>query len=161
MIPFNDGLINTFEIKKAYRGLPEGRYALVELYCDNPDCNCQGGAIEILAFDNINKCNFDSILALIDFSWGNKLNTSWKFRLHDDSPKTRMAKTLLKAFKIKIKQDKAYADSLIRHYQMVKGQIKDIPKEQAPSASKLIKIGRNDPCSCGSGKKYKKCCLNK
>ena len=21
------------------------------------------------------------------------------------------------------------------------------------------KIGRNDPCSCGSGKKYKKCCL--
>ena len=23
------------------------------------------------------------------------------------------------------------------------------------------KIGRNDPCLCGSGKKYKKCCLNK
>lgn len=23
------------------------------------------------------------------------------------------------------------------------------------------KVGRNDPCSCGSGKKYKKCCLNK
>ena len=22
------------------------------------------------------------------------------------------------------------------------------------------KIGRNDPCSCGSGKKYKKCCGN-
>ncbi len=25
---------------------------------------------------------------------------------------------------------------------------------------KLPKIGRNDPCPCGSGKKYKKCCLN-
>ncbi len=24
-----------------------------------------------------------------------------------------------------------------------------------------IKIGRNDPCPCGSGKKYKKCCGNK
>lgn len=23
------------------------------------------------------------------------------------------------------------------------------------------KIGRNDPCSCGSGKKYKQCCLTK
>ena len=23
---------------------------------------------------------------------------------------------------------------------------------------KTEKIGRNDPCSCGSGKKYKKCC---
>jgi preprotein translocase subunit SecA len=21
------------------------------------------------------------------------------------------------------------------------------------------KIGRNDPCPCGSGKKYKKCCM--
>lgn len=25
----------------------------------------------------------------------------------------------------------------------------------------MAKIGRNDPCPCGSGKKYKKCCLNK
>jgi len=23
------------------------------------------------------------------------------------------------------------------------------------------KVGRNDPCSCGSGKKFKKCCINK
>jgi uncharacterized protein YecA (UPF0149 family) len=22
------------------------------------------------------------------------------------------------------------------------------------------KLGRNDPCRCGSGKKYKKCCLD-
>ena len=26
---------------------------------------------------------------------------------------------------------------------------------------KKIKIGRNEPCPCGSGKKYKKCCLGK
>ena len=25
----------------------------------------------------------------------------------------------------------------------------------------LAKIGRNDPCPCGSGKKYKKCCINR
>ena len=24
-----------------------------------------------------------------------------------------------------------------------------------------MKVGRNDPCPCGSGKKYKACCLNK
>ncbi len=23
------------------------------------------------------------------------------------------------------------------------------------------KLGRNDPCGCGSGKKFKKCCLSK
>jgi len=27
-----------------------------------------------------------------------------------------------------------------------------------PQVIKSIRIGRNDPCSCGSGKKYKKCC---
>jgi len=27
------------------------------------------------------------------------------------------------------------------------------------NSRKKRKLGRNDPCSCGSGKKYKKCCL--
>ena len=26
---------------------------------------------------------------------------------------------------------------------------------------KVQKIGPNDPCPCGSGKKYKKCCMQK
>lgn len=26
---------------------------------------------------------------------------------------------------------------------------------------KIVKVGRNDPCPCGSGLKYKKCCLDK
>jgi SEC-C motif-containing protein len=33
------------------------------------------------------------------------------------------------------------------------------PREpQKPVVRETPKIGRNDPCSCGSGKKYKKCC---
>jgi preprotein translocase subunit SecA len=31
----------------------------------------------------------------------------------------------------------------------------------APVQRKTQKIGRNDPCPCGSGKKYKHCCLGK
>lgn len=27
--------------------------------------------------------------------------------------------------------------------------------------SNTHKVGRNEPCTCGSGKKYKLCCLNK
>lgn len=34
---------------------------------------------------------------------------------------------------------------------------KDVPNKSLNHAVK--KIGRNDPCPCGSGKKYKKCCL--
>jgi len=31
--------------------------------------------------------------------------------------------------------------------------------EAAPRRNPLRHVGRNDPCPCGSGKKYKKCCL--
>ena len=31
-------------------------------------------------------------------------------------------------------------------------------QKQSGTVRKEKKIGRNDPCPCGSGKKYKKCC---
>ena len=38
------------------------------------------------------------------------------------------------------------------------GDDKSVRKEPM---KKKIKVGRNDPCPCGSGKKYKNCCLDK
>ena len=35
------------------------------------------------------------------------------------------------------------------------------PAYVEPFVRKKAKIGRNNPCPCGSGKKYKKCCMNK
>jgi len=43
-----------------------------------------------------------------------------------------------------IKLKKIYAHCKKQHFK---------PQQQQ------IKTGRNDPCPCGSGKKYKKCCL--
>ena len=34
----------------------------------------------------------------------------------------------------------------------------DIPKIATPVVRDTPKVGRNEPCPCGSGKKYKKCC---
>jgi len=36
-------------------------------------------------------------------------------------------------------------------------KVEDVPVPSAPQ-HKRIKVGRNDSCPCGSGKKYKKCC---
>jgi uncharacterized protein YecA (UPF0149 family) len=36
-----------------------------------------------------------------------------------------------------------------------------LPPKVTALKGKTKKIGRNAPCPCGSGKKYKKCCLNK
>ena len=38
---------------------------------------------------------------------------------------------------------------------------RQMPLLQAADAKAGPKIGRNDPCPCGSGLKYKKCCLGK
>lgn len=35
------------------------------------------------------------------------------------------------------------------------------PSLQKPLVRDLPKYGRNEPCPCGSGKKFKKCCIDK
>lgn len=60
---------------------------------------------------------------------------------------------------------------LIKNWAMFKEQPKKTSKAsknkmakmafQNPAPVKKVKINRNDPCPCGSGKKYKFCCLNK
>jgi hypothetical protein len=39
----------------------------------------------------------------------------------------------------------------------IDGYVNDVPAKTLPKKE----AGRNDPCPCGSGKKYKKCCMNK
>ena len=34
-------------------------------------------------------------------------------------------------------------------------------RSKAPARAKAEKVGRNDPCPCGSGRKYKNCCMHK
>ena len=46
---------------------------------------------------------------------------------------------------------------------LTKERRKELLMEQRKSGTivKPKKIGRNDPCPCGSGRKYKQCCMNK
>ncbi|MBC2717962.1 MAG: hypothetical protein HF978_21915 [Desulfobacteraceae bacterium] len=43
-------------------------------------------------------------------------------------------------------------DDLLAQAERKRAELTDVPSE---------KIGRNEPCPCGSGKKYKHCCLEK
>lgn len=52
---------------------------------------------------------------------------------------------------------------LMRKREMLRRSLDSPPKKQPKPVETIAvrttpKIGRNDPCSCGSGKKYKKCC---
>ncbi len=54
------------------------------------------------------------------------------------------------------------ADEVYQRFE--KSHLSAIPTEQFEQTSFVneshSEVGRNDPCSCGSGKKFKKCCLN-
>ena len=64
-------------------------------------------------------------------------------------------------FDVSFRQDgKIYKQTECSEFRRIQGAWRyiqgdaDFKSRQAPAAS----VGRNDPCSCGSGKKYKKCC---
>jgi hypothetical protein len=42
-----------------------------------------------------------------------------------------------------------------------KTTVTEFPNVSKPKVTSQVKVGRNDPCPCGSGKKYKKCCIGK
>jgi len=53
----------------------------------------------------------------------------------------------------------------IKYWEQILSNEKRRELKKKYQSTKIIvkkdKIGRNDPCHCGSGKKYKKCCLSK
>ena len=74
----------------------------------------------------------------------------------------------------KAAEERASEDRKRRHDMLFAPAPKRQPQQQPPPTfSNLIdpppvapitrkeKVGRNDPCPCGSGKKFKKCCMNK
>jgi uncharacterized protein YecA (UPF0149 family) len=49
-------------------------------------------------------------------------------------------------------------NDLAEHVEALKERWQTLAAERQALEART-KIGRNDPCPCGSGKKYKKCCL--
>ncbi len=70
-------------------------------------------------------------------------------------------------------RDSFSAAEALRHWAMFSESEENVPEEkdferlirmlerEGNQSVRKTKIGRNDPCPCGSGKKYKFCCLNK
>ena len=66
---------------------------------------------------------------------------------------------LIKNYKSEYLNNKLYSSATILFCSNAFSQIFDYisePKPQAPVVTE--KVGRNDPCPCGSGKKFKNCC---
>ena len=50
-----------------------------------------------------------------------------------------------------------FVPEIYRYFEPLR-RLDSLPPERRPVRHDGPKIGRNDPCPCGSGKKYKQCC---
>ncbi len=157
--------------EKSETEIPAGRYFLIESYCNEPGCDCRR------VFLSVNPKGSDELPAVIAYGWEkNKYYAKWYGEndsevikglkgptLNLSSPQSGLAPEFLEVVKFILK-DKQYVDRLKRHYELFREAIenKEEKKKNSKKESKTIlgKVGRNAPCPCGSGKKYKKCCLN-
>ena len=78
--------------------------------------------------------------------------TSEGFELFDNLLATIDKDTTFYLMKAEVRQN-------TERKQVAKGEaVTDSNKEKKRTPKKVKKIGRNEPCPCGSGKKYKNCC---
>ncbi len=152
-------------------GLPSDSYGLLESYCNEVDCDCRRVFLSVISEKQ------ERILAVIAFGWENKkFYAKW---FGDNDPQTikelqgpvlnlaslqsKFAPKLLELVSSVVLQDKKYIERLKRHYTMFREDIEKKQENKDERNNNIVsfppKIGRNMPCPCGSGKKYKKCCL--
>ncbi len=147
---------------KDEEGLPDGDYVLMECFCDNPGCDCRSAYIYIMTAPPKVKR-----IASINYGWESRKYYESIFPFKDgasrahgihllDEKQSELADAFLELFK-KMVRDVNFGEKIRKHYKLFKAALrKKEDGEEKSSPGK--KIGRNDPCPCGSGKKYKTCC---
>jgi len=144
--------------------LPDDKYIPTELYCDEKDCDCRRVFFYVVAEST------RETLAVITYGWEKRqYYIKWMGDNNPDvidsligtglnlgSHQSQYAPALLEKIDFILKNDISYVNRLKEHYKIFR---KEVAKQNriTPYLSK-VKIGRNEPCPCGSGKKYKKCC---
>ena len=163
--------------------LPVDEYGFLELYCDEKHCDCRRVMISVFGV------NQEKVQASIGLGFDSGEVGAGPF-LDPLCPQSIHSRDLLQLFTNVINDDPDYLARLQRHYMQYREKIDDRPYNgrpfEAPGSTKRTpsdledifadpllrplpeparwqgrKVGRNDPCPCGSGKKYKKCCLSK
>jgi len=134
------------------------RFWARDLYCINPGCTCKDIKLSFAEFDegnnpkelgavgiDLKKIRIEGIEPV--GASEEKLTQVWQ--------KFQKQAGVIKLLKTRQKEMKIIGNEIAKLSRKNKS-------EGPKSVSKVVgKVGRNDPCPCGSGKKYKKCCLNK
>ena len=140
ILPYGDQLLVTVKGEQCI---------IFDQYCLLPKCPCTDTNLDIISIDKLGKKGKE-----LCFVAANYRKKQWK--LIDESPisletvrtavEEQFPDIYKQLHKRHMKLKAIYAHCKKKHY---------APKQEL----QLPKVGRNDPCPCGSGKKFKKCCL--
>lgn len=115
----------------------------MDLYCVTPGCDC--GQV-LIQFRQLTQ-NKPQTVGIVD------VNLSGAIVLKPEPGQEKTLNLLWAAFR---KRHSAYLARFARHDADMKLMGAKVKPQTTVNSSP--KIGRNEPCPCGSGKKYKKCC---
>jgi hypothetical protein len=162
-------------------GIPAGTYGLVEFYCPDPDCDCRRVMLNV-----VEKQHPTRYLAAIGYGFDRDTAEAGPY-LDPLNEQCAYADALLRLVQEVALSDPSYVIRLERHYERVKQAALDPEHPAYPRLRQVVEsdddwlsesemdelierpvarpapraVGRNDPCPCGSGKKYKRCCGRK
>lgn len=141
--------------------IPDGDYGFVEMYCNEHNCDCRKVSINVMDREGKTYAFINYGWESVDYyhKWGVDKKIAKKMAsicFEMSFPRSKTANKFLNLFEDIVQSDPAYVKRIQTHYKLFKQKIDS--KVTVKNSEK--KMGRNEPCPCGSGKKYKKCCLN-
>jgi len=157
----DDGSVSRGGRSVSFRFEYEGcEYLVEDMYCSNPKCRCNEAWLmffELIQGSDSPAAIRDRFMAKVSFD--RRMKVAERFQIG-----RREAQTIMQEWEARYPDA---IDLLKERYRQIKEigkqslaqekKIKKLSENNKPVTGKK-KIGRNVPCPCGSGKKYKKCC---
>lgn len=153
--------------------IPSGTYSLQELYCPFYACKC--AKVNIVIVNSAGDTFAQLVIGLMRKEYFDKRLRSEEHELPGPYyalgvEQSEYAEAFLGIVQDLWRTDEEYWLTILAHYTMMKitGYVGELIvceflntmcHELQIRRNPLRALGRNDACYCGSGKKYKKCCL--
>lgn len=133
--------------------IDEKECVVLDQYCLLPKCPCSDVTLSLMTIDKAGKSSDE--LCSVEVNYKKKQWRILEGLTFDVSPKTIQNATE--------EQVPDFYKRLLKRHLKLKGIYAHCKKKHFASKTplELPKVGRNEPCPCGSGKKYKKCCMRK
>jgi len=127
-------------------GLDGRLYEVVDFYCVAPGCTCGEITLDVTTVMPRGGPRLGRVV----------LESSGTIRIEPLGGARQRLEQVWNAF---ARRHPTYATRLARRDAEMRAiAARIVPEASSPAARAMPKIGRNDPCPCGSGKKHKKCC---